>query len=328
MFKALKSQKVTLQVLLPFIGLLAYPGLVLSERTDLFVVTNAQGFLYSFYRTLSETHPLILVVGSFTLLVLFSTYLFWFNIRFEILGQRTVLISYLYFFVVAVPLYLGHLHPGFLAAVVLFLGLVSIFNVYGKTRYLANLFNAGLVFGLAVILYPPYLVMLPLFLLAIARMKQPLLRDFITLILGLLAVIWLYSGILLVSGDFAYQWISVKQWFAIRSTWPLPIGGNHILQIIWLSWIIVMVLFSLSASRARKDAGRRVSSVLLQLLWITPLMAIIFERVSVEVWSLMAIPMAKQLTLGLSSIRRPWLYNLFFVILTGFLIAFQWVIIA
>lgn len=323
MFQALKSQKVSLQLLLPVFGLLAYAGLFIRLPDAISVVHNPQGLLYSWYRDGLADFPLALLFGSYVLLVVFSSYLFWFNVHFEIIAQRTVLISYLYFFIAAIPLFLGYLHPGFLAAMVWFLGLVSIFSIYGKTRYLSRVFNAGIIFGISVILYPPYTVMIPVYLLAIGRMKQPALRDFIALILGIGGVIWLYMGMLWLTGGLAYQWESVRQWFTIRTTWPIPIAGNNSLQIIWLIWLLLTLPMTLSASRARKDAGRRVSSVLLQLLWFAPALLILFERVSLEVWSLTTIPLCILLAQALANSKRGWMYNLFFVGMIAFLIAFQ-----
>lgn len=312
-----------MQVLLLVFGLLPYGLLFIRPNTELSLVHNAQGQAYSLYRDWLMHHPAGLAAGSFLLMVVFSTYLFWVNIQFEIIGQRTVLVSYVYFFLVSIPLYVAWLHPGVIAEVIIFAGLVSIFNMYGKTGELYRLYNAGILFGLACILYPPFLLLLPVYVLAIARMKQPELRDLIILLLGFLTVAWIYGAVLWLNGNLAYEWFSCKQWFQIRDTWPVPFVGHKTLHLAWLIWILLLFPMALSASRARKDAGRRVLSVLMQFLWIAPGLLLVFERVSFEIWPLVSLPLAILFSLYVMNARQRWLSNLIFFSFIVFLILFQ-----
>jgi hypothetical protein len=188
---------------------------------------------------------------------------------------------------------------------------------------LARIFNGGLFYGLAVLCYPPFLFVLPVFVLGVARMKQPRLRDFIILILGFCTIIWMYGAFLFLNGKLNYEWISITQWFEFRSTWPIPIPGNKILQLVWLIWLLLMLPMAIAVARSRKDVSRRIISVLIQFLWIAPVLVIVFERVSFEVWGLISVPISILFSLAVMNSRKRWLLDLIFIGIIGFLIAFH-----
>ena len=79
MFNAFKSQRVSLQILLPFIGFLPFFGLVIWPASGIPETHNVQGWLYSTYRELLTYSPRLLLYGSFVLTTLFSSYMFWVN---------------------------------------------------------------------------------------------------------------------------------------------------------------------------------------------------------------------------------------------------------
>jgi len=178
-------------------------------------------------------------------------------------------------------------------------------------------------FGLAFLCFPPFLVLIPIFFLAIARLKQPGIRDFIIFIFGFLAVVWIYVAILFLNGSLGYEWTSITQWFELRHTWPIPLSGSRPIQFAWFIWIMLMLPMALVVSRSKKDVGRRVNSVLIQFLWLTPLLLILFERVSFEIWGLLSVPMAVLFSLAVMNTRKNWISNLMFLSLLIFMILFQ-----
>jgi len=323
MFNALKSQRISLQILLPFIGFLPFIGLVIWPASGIPETHNVQGWLYSTYRELLASSPRLLLYGSFAITALFSSYLFWVNTRFELTGSRTVLLSYMFLFVVCTPLYNSYLHPAFLGILIIFIGLTSIFGIYHRSQHLTKIFNGGMAFGLAFLCFPPFLVLIPIFFLAIARLKQPGIRDFIIFIFGFLAVVWIYVAILFLNGSLGYEWTSITQWFELRHTWPIPLSGSRPIQFAWFIWIMLMLPMALVVSRSKKDVGRRVNSVLIQFLWLTPLLLILFERVSFEIWGLLSVPMAVLFSLAVMNTRKNWISNLMFLSLLIFMILFQ-----
>lgn len=323
MFSALKTQRVSLQIAMPILAFLPFLSFLLVPDTRLTFVHNAQGFANSLFRTALTEMPLGLLFGSWAVVLIFGVILFFLNIRFEILGQRSVIISYMFFILVTTPLVTIYLHPGGVAALFLFIGLLFIFGIYHHDRPLPQILNSGIFFGVAVLIYPPYLLFFPVYWLAIARMKQPVGRDFLVSMMGFLIPVWLYGCYLFLSHQLAYEWTSFNQWFEIRSSWPPVLKGNSKLQFIWLLWLLFLLPMAFSAARSRKDAGRRVISVLNQFLWMGPLLILILERVSFEIWSLVSLPLAVLFSMAVMNARRMWMSNLLILTLMVFLVWFQ-----
>ncbi len=323
MFNAIKSQKISAQILLPVFGFIPFLTLLIWPSTEPFQVHNAQGFFNTAYKELLVENTAVLILGSFFLVALFATLLFWVNTTFEIIGQRTVILSYIFFLVACAPLYLGFLHPGFLGAIVLYLGLISIFSIYHSTGHLARIFNGGILFGLSILFYPPYVMILPVFIIAVARMKQPRLNDYLVLLLGPACVFWIYGGYLFLTDKLAYEWISILQWFEFRKTWPILFSGHKTLQLAFLIWIVLMLPLALALARSRKDVGRRIISVLLHFLWIPPVMVVVLERPSYELWGLASVPISVLFSLAVMNSRSKWLSDFLVIGLILFLIVFQ-----
>jgi len=323
MFPALKSQRISMQILLPIIGFLPFLSFIIVPGSDLFFVHNAQGFSYNLYRESLSESPNLLILGSYLLVILFSSILFIINIRYDILGQRSVILSYFYLFLVCTPMVNMYLHPAGLGGLLLFAGLLFLFSIYQKERPLPIILNAGILYGLSALIYPPYLLFFPVFWLAIARMKQPSWRDFAVIIMGFLIPVWIYGSYLFLNHRLAYEWISILQWFEFRQSWSLVLPGNSTIHLIWIVWLILMLPVAITVARSRKDAGRRIISVLVQLLWMGPLIILLFERVSLEIWGLISIPMAVLFSQAVVNSRKKFTSRLLIFSMILFLFLFQ-----
>lgn len=323
MLSALKSQRVSMQILMPFIGFLPFLSFIIVPGSDLTFVHNVQGISYNLFRGALAESPNLLIIGSYILVITFSSFLFVVNIRFEILGQRSVILSYLYLFLVCTPMANIYLHPAGIGGLLLFGGLLFLFGIYHSEKPLPRILNAGILFGIATLIYPPFLIFFPVFCLAIARMKQPAGRDFAVIIIGFIIPVWLYGTQLFLHDKLGYEWISLKQWFEIRHTWPPALPGNSKLHLIWIIWLLLMLPMTIAVARSRKDVGRRMVSVLVQFLWLGPLIFILFEKVSYEIWGLVCLPLAVLFSMAIMNSRSRWLSVILIVPVILFLLWFQ-----
>lgn len=323
MIPALRSQRISMQIILPLIGFLPFLSFIIVPEPELIFVHNAQGFSYNLFRETFSMSPNLLILSSYLLVILFSSVLFIVNIRFDILGQRSVIISYFYLFLVCTPMANSYLHPAGLGGFLLFTGLLFLFGIYHKERPYPGILNAGILFGLSTLIYPPFLVFFPVLWLAIARMKQPFWRDFAVITMGFLIPVWIYGSYLFLSHHLAYEWISFTQWFELRHSWPPVLPGNSTLHLIWIIWLLLMLPVAMGAARSRKDAGRRILSVVAQFLWMGPLLIILFEKVSFEIWGLISIPLAVLFSLAVINSRRKWISRILIFSMILFLLLFQ-----
>ncbi len=82
------------------------------------------------------------------------------------------------FFHIQVPLLVAHLFIGF--------GLVRLLHVYRQTRVLSHYFESALAFGMAALIYPPYVSLLPGLLLCVMYTRTFNWREFVVSLLGFL----------------------------------------------------------------------------------------------------------------------------------------------
>ena len=147
-----------MQVLIPVLGLIPFAGFIFFRSESPLLVHNAQGWLYVLYTQGLAQRPLLMIFLAYLQIVLISFLLSMLNTRFEILGQRTVLLSYLYLILATIPLVNQYLHPAGLSTIFIFIGLLFLFGIYHKDKPLPDIFNAGLLLGLAILCYPPVIV--------------------------------------------------------------------------------------------------------------------------------------------------------------------------
>ncbi len=323
MFGAFKSQRISMQLMLPILGLLPFVGFFLFHDRVSLPTQNMQGWLYEMYVEKQHSGVVWLVLASFLQVILISYALFWMNIRYEILGQRTVLLSYVFLMMIGTPMMHQYLHPAGLSMVFLFSALLFLFKLYQGNKPLPDIYNAGLCAVIAIICYPPSLFFSPILFLAIVWLKEPRFRDFMALLLGLVTPVWVVIAVLILFGDLNYAWIGFKQWFEIRSTWPPMIPGNSKLMLIWMIWMLLSLPLAVSAARSRKDAGRRVMSILAHFSWISPVLFLVFEHVSFEIWQFMALHLSILFSLAILNTRINWISNLLFFSFFVFLLIFQ-----
>lgn len=312
-----------MQLMLPVLGFIPFILFLVSGQQNMLPVHNMQGALYEYFAQRILANSAWMLIGSWIVLVSLAYILYWINIRFDLLGQRTVLLSYLFLFFTTVPLINLYLFPAGLSLLCVVVGLVFIFSLYKKKNPLPDIFNAGLFCGMAVLCYPPTLFYIVVFVMAIAWLKQARVRDFMALIIGLVTPVWIAVGILLLWGDWPYSWAGFVQWFEIRTSWPPEIPGNSTLQLIWLVFILLTFPMVAVMARSRKDLGRRIISILSHFSWLSVALFLLFENVSFEIWSFMALHLSVLYSMAILNSRRSWLSNLLFLSFFVFLIVFQ-----
>lgn len=323
MFRQLRSHSLPLQILLPVLAVLPYLIFIFLVDIPEPNTHNAQGWIYSQWKEGIDSHPWLFMILGWTLNILTAFSLNWLNIRFELIGRRTVYISFFYSLLVFTPLGYHTFHPGMLGGLLILLSLIFIFLVYHSSKTQAYIFNAGFFWGLAVIIYPPYLLFLPLYILSARYVKSTRLKDFLLLFAGLLSPVWIWISIVYLKGQLGYQWLSVLQWAEIRQTWPPELSGEHLLWYLFFSFLILTLMMNFRLYRVKKDVGRRVLTILGQIIWISPLIFLIFERVSVEILWVVFIPVSFLLSVADENSHNKWKSDLVFIGVLLFMIAFQ-----
>lgn len=323
MFQQLRSHSFSLQLLLPVIAFLPYVIFIITGDVPEPITHNAQGWIYHNWLVSISNKPwLFLVLGwIFNLVTAYGLY--WLNIRFEIVGKRTVYVSFLYCLLILSPLGFHSFHPGMLGGIFILFSLIFIFLIYHSKKTQAFLFNAGFFWGMGVVIYPPFFLMLPLYILSARYVKTTRLKDFALLFAGLAAPILLWLAIIYLKDGLEFQWLSLLQWVEIRKTWPPAIPGRPLLWYLFFGFIFLILLFNFNQYRVKKDVGRRVLTIIGQMIWLNPLIFLVFERVSVEILWVAMVPMSFLFSVAAFNTRDPWKSDLIFIGFLIFMIVFQ-----
>ena len=84
-----------------------------------------------------------------------------------------------------------------------------------------------------------------------------------------------------------------------------------------------MLLLNINLYRVKKDVGRRVVTIFGQLLWIIPIIFLLFERVSVDILWITLIPSALLFSVADENSRSKWKSDLAFAGFVVFMVIFQ-----
>ncbi len=323
MFQSLRTHSLSLQILLPILAFLPYLVFLFIDEIPRPVIHNAQGWIYHGWQEGIDHRPWLFLILGWLLNLVMAYSLYWLNIRFELIGKRTVYISYLFSLLVLLPLGFHSFHPGMLGGVFLLISLIFLFLIYHHSQTQAYLFNAGFFWGLSVIVYPPFLAVFPLYILGARFVKYTNWKDFFLLLAGLLTPVWIWAAFAYLNGSLRFQWLNLVQWTELRSTWPPEMPGNKLLWYIYLGLLPIVLIFYINLYRVKKDVGRRVLTLISQLIWMCPLILLIFERVSIEILWVALVPVSFLLSVAAFNSKSPWISDLLFVILFGFMIVFQ-----
>ena len=323
MLRQLRSHSLPLQILLPLLAFLPYMVFILSGSLPETYTHNAQGWIYTNWKEGIEARPWVYMTLGWALNLLTAYILNWINIRFEVTGRRTVFISFFYSLLIFTPLGYHLFHPAMFGGLFILISLIFIFLIYHSKQTQAYIFNAGFFWGLASIIYPPFIIFLPLYILSARYVKSTRPKDFLLLFAGLLTPVWIWLSIIWLRGDIKFQLLSIGQWAEFRKTWPPELAGDHLLWYLFFAYIFIILILNFRLYRVKKDVGRRVLIIFGQLLWISPLIYFLFERVSVELLWITFIPAAFLFSLADENSRTKWKTELAFIGFILFMIAFQ-----
>jgi hypothetical protein len=149
----------------------------------------------------------------------------------------------------AIPLFLG-MTPVILANLFLLFGFQAIFKIYKKPLSAIFIFNAGLMFGLASLIYRPYMVMLILGLMGVIILNTINLKRLFQLLIGfLMSYVFCYTYFLNIGvGPGFLLDIWVVKW---SNPFPMDVAGYLLLGIMGL--LILITLLSYNSYMVKKS---------------------------------------------------------------------------
>ncbi|MDR2010778.1 MAG: DUF6427 family protein [Bacteroidales bacterium] len=155
------------------------------------------------------------------------------------------------FYVIITGLYVNvqRILPEIFASMLLYMSVVSIFYSYKKFKAYGNCFDAGLLFGLSILLVYKFVIFLPLLIIALIIIRPFTLKELISLIMGIFCPLVIAGSIIYLYFDFSELLSTIYDTF---SEYHIRINKYNLyifLPVLILSVIAIISKFVLNVSQ-------------------------------------------------------------------------------
>lgn len=179
------------------------------------------------------------------------------------------------FFILLTGIYINiqRVIPETLAGMLIFIAIIRIFYSYKKFNALGNCFDAGLLFGIAVLLVSKYILFFLILIIALVTIRPFKFREIISMIFGSLCVFIIVISFIFLYGDFDKFIFITTSSFTKTFTRVNNINNLYIfLPVIVISTIAIASKFVLNISQnifTRKAQNVLISFLLFSLIYFT-----------------------------------------------------------
>lgn len=154
------------------------------------------------------------------------------------------------------------INPLLFAGMLVFTSISILMYAHNKHVALSNAFNAGFVFAFAILIYPKFLVFIPLVIIVLFIVKPVIWRELIILFMGILAPLILYYSISWLYGDISSVIEKTKSnllqtFHVIRYT-----KYNIIIFAPLVFWLIIALLSNFTVKVLKKVSTRKFQTVI------------------------------------------------------------------
>jgi len=218
--------------------------------------------------------------------------------------------------------------PVILISLIMFFLLFRLFNAYNRQRCDMIYFDAGVFSTLASLLYAPAILLIPISLLILLRMRSTTFREFVIFLTGIIAIAFLAA-----TGLFWFDKLA-----AFRDVWNKQFVFLHNPELFSGILLIKIVLIAATLLFTLVFYTNRMSNNLIQIrrymgifLWLIPLcgaMAGIGTPASVSAMLPVLIPVSAVIGYYLTYAKNPWYAEGLHALLVLGTILFQYVTFA
>jgi len=194
----------------------------------------------------------------------------------------------------------------------------AIFKIYKKPLSAIYIFNAGLMFGIASLVFRPYLMLVLLGVLGVLILNSLNLQRFFQFLVGFIVAYYL-SYVVLLNMATGTPMINDLWHFQLYNPFPLSIEGNVILAI--TGFLILIVTLSYNSYMLKKSIQAQQKIDL--FFWLMLLLLVgVFMTTGLELYmlTLLAIPLAALLHMNVLKFKNNFVPEfIHFLVLIGIL---------
>lgn len=241
LIKTFNKSRPGLYLLLPFLGLLLWlDAFVLYKQTE--VVSLSAAPFYGWMAGWLDSYRLLNVSFAFLFLVVQSFLINFIASRHDLLERTSFLAGLFYLVLMSSSFSLLHLHPALFANFFLILALDKIFKAYGEEEVFLEVFNVGLLIGIATLFYYPSIFFLLVLAYALIIYYVFSLRGIMAALLGFFTPIFFLSLGLYLKGTLTEDVQSTLGEISFFEVFYNPVNAYGLM---FLGFIIFLVLITL-----------------------------------------------------------------------------------
>ena len=322
----LKSNQAYHFILIPLVTLALWTGSYIRPDLYPYFEGEANMLLYKPLQSLLSGSELIGTMLAAALAVLLSFVILHLNTAYACIRIRTFLPSNIFILIIGGLYTMHHLHPVYFGALFLMLCIDRIFGAYENQNIHSNAFDAGFFIGLGSLFYFNLVFYFPAIWIGFVLIrKSPQWRNFALPFVGFLLP-WLFGlSYYFLTDQLEEMQITISQNILTSNN---DLFLNIHMQV-FAGFLALLTLlgsfFLIGRLGEKKISSRKYFQILFVVFAISVILLVIVPAVSLEVFVLMAIPLAFLISNYLIFMRSRFWSNLFISIFIGLVIYLQFV---
>jgi hypothetical protein len=270
LLKIAKSNQPFTLVLIIIIGLIIWYNPLLKYQS-LHEASTASMPLYSVLQTILQSHIIFSKLLGFILFLGISFYLNHLNTKYIFISERTYLPSIIYIIIVSITIYNKNFYPTLPATLFFLIAIERLFDTYKDEKLSYNVFDAGLLIGIASLFYFSILFFIVFFWAVLLMIRKFYWREWLYVLMGAaVPYIFLFSFYYLTNRDNEIIFHAIKDNFIVHNNINLSkiqlIAGFYIILLLLLSSQYIIQIFPSKKIFARKSFNLFLIAFLLSLL--------------------------------------------------------------
>jgi len=318
MFRFVKSTRPGVWLSLPVtVAILLIPAFMQQNLPEPLVHTG-EGWLYMWWKQSLSWSPVWQIAMNLPIMLALMMVLYRIDTKYQITEERSYLVPWMLVFLVLTPGFFYQSHPAYLAGLSLAGSYMTSLALY-RARFPAfMIFNSSFLLATAILIYPPLIWLLPVWVLLVGLMSSPIPHQWTIFMLGIITPILLVIMAAMLAGEANYMWQDFFRWFEFRKSWPPAFIGASTYGWIWMLWILVFIVIATLRFRSQKNLARQIFLVFFFQFLAGLLAMTLMETVGVEMLFIMMIPVTFLLGNWIRQSRSGWLRDLLFSGMIGF----------
>jgi len=269
--------------------------------------------LWSNMDTWLQAHQWANSLFPFLILLLVAFMLVRINRKYILLNERTYLPALFFVLMSGAWLHVQGGHPVWLALLLMFLIIDTLFQLYRSTYALGNLYMAGFYIALGSLFYVPFIFYLLLVYVALILLRPFIGREWLVPLLGIATpYLFVFTYYFVFTDNFEHYTIVILNNLDYYFQWPQLSMFYRIYVGLMLFLIAISSLIMAGSLRAKKVRTRKFFELFLWIFIISIAQFLFLPNVGVEVLLIAILPTTFIFTEYMYHTRRKWSVTLFF----------------